>query len=158
MEIFKNIATVVGCVSACMALSIAIFKPLRKWIIDSFTRQSQSQEILAQLGAMSAQMKEMKENTDKVVEQNDRLEERLTRVEKNVLENEADRIRAELFDFGNRCRRGIRLHPEEFEHIKDIYHKYSVVLKQNHEGETEYNFIHDYYNHQQFSKYHEQNK
>ena len=150
MEIFKNVATVVGCISACMALLIAIVKPLRKWIIDSFISKSQSKEILTQLSEMNAK-------TDKVLEQNERLEERLTRVENNVLENEADRIRAELFDCGNRCRRGIRLHPEEFDHIKDIYRKYSAVLHQNHEGETEYNFIHNYYNHQHFPEYHEHN-
>lgn len=151
MELFTNIATVVGCISACMALLIAIIRPLRKWIIDAFIRKSQDKEILKQLSEMNAK-------TDKVLEQNDRLEERLTRVEENVLENEADRIRAELFDCGNRCRRGIRLHPEEFDHIKDIYRKYSIVLKQNHEGETEYNFIHNYYNHQHFSEYHGTNK
>lgn len=150
MEIFKNIATVVGCISACMALLVAIIKPLRKWVIDSFISKSQLKEILTQLAQMNAK-------TDKVLEQNERLEERLTRVENNVLENEADRIRAELFDCGNRCRRGIRLHPEEFDHIKDIYRKYSTVLHQNHEGETEYNFIHNYYNHQHFPEYHEHN-
>lgn len=157
MEIFKNIATVVGCVSACMALLIAIIKPLRKWIINSFVSKSQSKEILAQLGQMNAKIDQNNTKTDEVLKQNKRLEERLARVEKNVLENEADRIRAELFDCGNRCRRGIRLHPEEFDHIKDIYHKYSITLKQNHEGETEYNFIHDYYSHQRFPEYHEQN-
>lgn len=150
MAIFTTIATVVGCISACIALAAMIIKPFRKWIIESFVRQSQDKEILKQLSEMNIK-------TDRVLEQNDRLEERLTRVEKNVLENEADRIRAELFDCGNRCRRGIRLHPEEFDHIKDIYRKYSIVLKQNHEGETEYNFIHNYYNHQHFPEYHRHN-
>ena len=43
MELFKNIATVVGCISACMALSLAIFKPLRQSIIDSFVKKSQDE-------------------------------------------------------------------------------------------------------------------
>ena len=150
MVIFQNIATVVGCISACMALSIAIFKPLRQWIIDSFVRKSQYTQLFESIKELSIKM-------DKSIEQNERLETRLTRVENNVLENEADRIRAELFDCGNRCRRGIRLHPEEFDHIKEIYRKYSDVLHQNHEGETEYNFIHNYYNHQRFPEYHEHN-
>ncbi len=150
MEIFKNIATVVGCISACMALSIAIIKPLRQWVIDSFVRTSQQ-------NALNEKIDKMDKKMDKVLDQNEQHEARLTRVEKNVLENEADRIRAELFDCGNRCRRGIRLHPEEFDHIKEIYRKYTEVLHQNHEGETEYNFIHNYYNHQHFPAYHEQN-
>ena len=150
MEIFKNIATVVGCVSACMALLIAIIKPLRQWAIDSFVRKSQQKELNEKMDKMDKKM-------DQLLDNHEKLDERLTRVEKNVLENEADRIRAELFDCGNRCRRGIRLHPEEFDHIKEIYRKYTDVLHQNHEGETEYNFIHNYYNHQHFPTYHEKN-
>ena len=146
MEIFKNIATVVGCISACMALLIAIVKPLRQWVVDSFVRASQQKELNEKIDAL-----------DKKVDQILTFESRLERVEKNVLENEADRIRAELFDYGNRCRRGIRLHPEEFEHIRDIFHKYKDVLHQNHEGETEFNFIYDYYNRQDFLAYHQNN-
>ena len=41
MEIFKNIATVVGCISACIALLVTIIKPLRQSIIDSFVKKSQ---------------------------------------------------------------------------------------------------------------------
>ena len=138
MEIFKNIATVVGCISACIALLVTIIKPFRKRIIDSIVRKAQSQEIKSDL-------KLMNEKIDKLLNDNKEMKLRLDRVEKNVLENEADRIRAELFDCGNRCRRGIRLHPEEFDHIQNIYSKYSNVLHKNHEGEVEYNFISNYY-------------
>ena len=40
MEIFKNIATVVGCISACIALLVTIIKPLRQKMIDSFLRKA----------------------------------------------------------------------------------------------------------------------
>ncbi len=150
MDIFKDIATVVGCISACATLAIAIIKPFRKWIIESFVRQSQYTQV-------NTNMKEISTKMDTLITKNNDLEARLARVEKNVLDNEADRIRAELFDCGNRCRRGIRLHPEEFDHIKEIYRKYTDVLHQNHEGETEYNFIYNYYTNQKFSEYHEHN-
>ena len=150
MDIFKNIATVVGCISACIALAMTLIKPFRKWIIESFVRQSQSRQI-------NTKMDELNTKMDILLDKNEQLDTRLTRVEQNVLENEADRIRAELFDCGNRCRRGIRLHPEEFTHIQEIYRKYTDVLHQNHEGETEYNFIHNYYNRQSFPEYHEHN-
>lgn len=149
MEIFKNIATVVGCISACIALLITIIKPLRQKVIDSFIKKSQDtkrDEIMAK----------MDKKIDKLLEKNQSLDDRLTRVEENVLDNEADRIRAELFDCGNRCRRGIRLHPEEMEHIRAIYHKYKNVLKQNHEGDAEFDFISQYYNQQSFPAYHTQ--
>ena len=91
------------------------------------------------------------------MEANQNLESRLASVEENVLENEADRLRSELFDCGNRCRRGIRLHPEEMEHIRVVFTKYSQKLRQNGTGEAEYNFICDYYNHQDFPGYHTHN-
>ena len=149
MEIFKNIATVVGCISACMALLITIVKPFRKSIIDSFVKKSQDNK-------RDEIIDKMDKKIDKLLSDNKLLNDRLTNVELNVLENEADRIRAELFDCGNRCRRGIRLHPEEMEHIRAIYHKYKDVLKKNHEGDNEFDFITKYYNHQSFPAYHTQ--
>lgn len=147
MEVFKNIATVVGCISACIALAITIIKPLRQWLIDSFIRKTKDTQ-------RDAKIDKMDQKIDKLLTKNECLEQRLTRVEKNVLDNEADRIRAELFDCGNRCRRGIRLHPEEMEHIRAIYHKYKDVLHQNHEGDAEFDFITRYYNNQSFPAYH----
>lgn len=94
---------------------------------------------------------------DKLLEDNENLKNQLDQVKSNVLENEADRLRSELFDCGNRCRRNIRLHPEEMDHIREVYKKYSVVLNQNGPGEKEFNFITDYYNHQDFPTYHQPN-
>ena len=147
MEIFKNIATVVGCISACIALLITIIKPLRQWVINSIIKKSED-------STREKKVDKMDKKIDKLLETIQGLETRLARVEKSVLENEADRIRAELFDCGNRCRRGIRLHPEEMEHIRAIYHKYKNVLNQNHEGDVEFDFINKYYNHQSFPAYH----
>ena len=98
----------------------------------------------------------MDKKIDKLLERHECLDDRLTRVERNVLDNESDRIRAELFDCGNRCRRGIRLHPEEMDHIRAIYRKYKDVLHQNHEGDAEFDFINQYYNQQSFPAYHTQ--
>lgn len=94
---------------------------------------------------------------DKLLDANTNLQTQLNKVEDNVLTNEADRLRSELFDCGNRCRRNIRLHPEEMEHIRVVYHKYANVLHQNGSGETEFKFITDYYNHQDFPTYHQPN-
>ena len=150
LEIFKNIATVVGCISGLIAFSMTLIKPFRKWVIDSFVRQSQAKEVKAKIDEMSVMMKKSLDNDAD-------FEKRLSRVEDTVLKNEADRLRSELFDCGNRCRRGIRLHPEEMEHIRAVYTKYSQKLNQNGTGEAEYNFIRDYYNHQDFPGYHTQN-
>ena len=147
MELLKDIATVVGCISACIALALTIIKPLRKKIIDSFVKKSQDTK-------RDEIIDNMDKKIDKLLEKNQKLDDRLTSVEDNVLENEADRLRSELFDCGNRCRRGIRLHPEEMEHIRVVFTKYSQKLQQNGTGESEYNFICDYYNRQDFPEYH----
>lgn len=147
MEIFKNIATVVGCISACIALLITVVKPLRKGIINSVIRKSEYKTLREKINDIDTKL-------DKSLANDEKFEERLSRVEQNVLENEADRIRAELFDCGNRCRRGIRLHPEEYDHIVTSFTKYSQVLGQNGLGEAEMNFIREYYNHQNFPAYH----
>lgn len=94
---------------------------------------------------------------DKLLETNKTLTTQLEQVKSNVLENEADRLRSELFDCGNRCRRKIRLHPEEMDHIRDVYRKYSEVLHQNGPGQREFNFIADYYDKQDFPDYHQKN-
>ena len=94
---------------------------------------------------------------DKLLETNENLKDQLIQVRGNVLENEADRLRSELFDCGNRCRRHIRLHPEEMEHIRVVFNKYSKVLHQNGPGEAEFKFITDYYNRQDFPDYHQKN-
>lgn len=94
---------------------------------------------------------------DKLLNANEDLKEQLDQVKINVLENEADRLRSELFDCGNRCRRKIRLHPEEMEHIRVVFNKYSNVLHQNGTGEAEFRFITNYYNNQTFPDYHQKN-
>lgn len=147
MEIIKNIAAVVGCIAACLGLLATIIKPLRQGIINSFRKKTREATI-------DEKIDKMDQKIDQLLNTNKQLENRLSSVEKNVLTNEADRIRAELFDCGNRCRRGIRLHPEEMEHIRAIYHKYKDVLKQNHEGDAEFDFITKYYNKQDFPAYH----
>ena len=147
IEIFKSIATVVGCISACIALTITIIKPLRKKLIDSFIRKTKDDK-------RDETIAKMDKKIDKLLDSYQGLKDEVARVKENVLENEADRIRAELFDCGNRCRRGIRLHPEEMEHIRAIYHKYKHVLHQNHEGDAEFDFITQYYNQQSFPAYH----
>ena len=147
MEVIKNIAAIVGLIATLFGLLTAIIKPLRRWLIKSFIKKAKDTQ-------RDEQINNMDKKIDKLLENYNSLDGRLTNVENNVLTNEADRLRAELFDCGNRCRRGIRLHPEEMDHIRAVYTKYSEKLKQNGTGESEYNFICDYYNHQDFPPYH----
>lgn len=147
MEIIRNIAAVIGCISAGIALVTTVVKPVRKKIVNMIASKSQFEQMTKNIAEVNGKM-------DVLTAGNEDLKTRLTNVEKNVLENEADRLRSELFDCGNRCRRGIRLHPEEYNHILASFAKYSQVLKQNGLGESEMRFITNYYNHQKFPAYH----
>ena len=157
IEVIKEIAAVVGCLSTFVAFLTLIIKPLRKRIVDKFAEKAQKQSIEKKIDSMSTKVDTIIDDNKTQQDEIQEIKKEIKHIKENVLDNEADRIRAELFDCGNRCRRGIRLHPEEFDHIKEIFRKYTEVLHQNHEGETEYNFIHTYYNHQHFPSYHEKN-
>lgn len=157
LEIIKNIAAVIGCITACITLLTLIIKPFRQKIISSVADKAQKQAMESKIDLMNNKLDIVTNDNKTQSEQIKEIKKEIKHIKENVLENEADRIRAELFDCGNRCRRGIRLHPEEFEHIKEIFRKYTDVLHQNHEGETEYNFIHNYYNRQNFPTYHGKN-
>ena len=61
-----------------------------------------------------------------------------------VTMNEQNRLRGELFNCGNRCRRNIPLHQEEFRFIQGVYQEYSEELHCNGIGKEEYLFIEEY--------------
>jgi hypothetical protein len=146
MDIIANISAVVGCISACIALLITCVKPLRKYVVNKISQRKKINKIDA-----------INQKLDILLENDENFKKELEKVKKNVLDNEADRLRSELFDCGNRCRRGIRLHPEEMEHIRVVFTKYSQQLKQNGTGAAEMEFITDYYNRQKFPEYHQRN-
>lgn len=145
MEIFKNIATVVGCVSACIALLLTIIKPLRQYLIDSFTRKSQSNKVVVDI-------QELNKKIDTLLRNNKDLIERLDRVENHVLENESDRLKAELSTYYNRCCRSLQIFPEEMLRVEEVYDRYHNQLGLNHVGTNMYDAIAQYYKQQDFIK------
>lgn len=145
MEIFKNIATVVGCVSACIALLLTIIKPLRQHLISSFSRQSQSNKVVIDV-------KELNNKIDTLLRNNKDLIERLDRVEIHVLENESDRLKAELSNYYNRCCRNLQIFPEEMLRVEEVYDRYHNQLGLNHVGTNMYDAIAQYYKQQDFIK------
>lgn len=153
IDTIKNVAAVVGCILSLFTLLNIICPPIRKFIVDKIHKWSNKEyydkaikeqnEIIERQGKAIEKedkiIQEIRETVNKIV---DNLEELSNR----IFKNEADRLRSELFDCGNRCRRGIPLSGEEFRHIQDIFKKYSDELKCNGIGEDEYNFIKDYFN------------
>lgn len=147
MEIFKNIATVVGCISACIALLITIIKPLRQILVNSIAHKSQYQKMIDNIEKLNNKLDESLTNDAKI-------QERLEKVEKNVLENEAERLKSELSTYYNKCCRGLQIFPEEMLRIDEVYDKYHNKLGLNHIGTKMYDAIEKYYKQQDFIKMH----
>lgn len=145
MEIFKNIATVVGCISACIALLITIIKPLRQILVNSIAHKSQYQKMIDNIEKLNNKLDESLTNDAKI-------QERLEKVEKNVLENEAERLKSELSTYYNKCCRGLQIFPEEMLRIDEVYDKYHNKLGLNHIGTKMYDAIEKYYKQQDFIK------
>lgn len=146
MEVIKLISSILGLIISAGTICGFCIKPLRKFIINKISkwsnRESQDNAIQTQNEMIQKQnetIKEIKDTVNQVVAIVSELSDR-------IFKNEADRLRGELFDCGNRCRRHIPLSGEEFRHIQEVFKKYSEELHCNSIGEDEYNFIKDYFN------------
>jgi uncharacterized membrane-anchored protein YjiN (DUF445 family) len=150
LETIKNISLIISVATSFIALvttlTTLIVKPLRKRFIAFIKRSTNDVEkdniLKEQAEAIKredADIKELKESVNQIVGIISELSDRIFR-------NEADRLRSELFDCGNRCRRRIPLSGEEYRHIQGVFRKYSKELHENGSGEDEYNFITDYFN------------
>ena len=147
MEIFKNIATIVGCISACIALLITIIKPLRQKIIDSFVHNSQQANLQIDMNNLSSKI-------DLLIEANEKMANRTKKIEEHILENESDRLKSELSMYYNRCCRGLQVFPEEMLRVEEVYDRYHNKLGLNHIGTNMYDAIEKYYKQQDFIKMH----
>ena len=147
MEIFKNIATVVGCISACIALLVTIIKPLRQKIIDSFVHNSQQANLQTNMNNLSSKI-------DLLIEANEKMDNRTKKIEEHILENESDRLKSELSMYYNRCCRGLQVFPEEMLRVEEVYDRYHNKLGLNHIGTNMYDAIERYYKQQDFIKMH----
>ena len=157
VEIAKNISVLLGCIISFTTLCGICIKPLRTKIIAKISQWSNKDE---QDKAIELQNRTIETTTKKFDEAIQREDMAIKEIQKTVnqlvdivselsgriFRNEADRLRSELFDCGNRCRRDIPLSGEEFRHIQDVYKKYHEELGCNGIGEDEYNFIMRYFN------------
>lgn len=145
MEIVKNIAAVVGCISACTGLVITIFKPIRKAIINGITNKQRESEVSQKLTRVMQDIGSMKEDIREVKDSVVSLDDRVNKIEKNVLQNESDRLKSELAHYAAMCRRGEPIYEADYIHIQEVYEKYHMILHCNHTGTDNYNTIKEYF-------------
>lgn len=152
MELIKDIAAVIGCISAFIALITTIFKPIRKKIVNWIKHTSEASETSAAIKDIKSDIATLEGNMGAILERLDRIENCIKTLYERVFENERDRIKAELSECASRCARGIKLYPEEKLHIDEIYSKYSNELHCNSTGSEAYHEIVKYYESQNWLK------
>lgn len=163
MELIKNIATVVGCCISVITLLGIIIKPARKKIIDWIKHTSEATETSIAIQEMNKKLNVLEEKIDEIgkaskktdatlIERIDTLDERVEKLDKRVLENERDRIKAELSEYASRCARKMKIYPEDKLHVDEIYAKYTNELHCNSTGSEFYHEIIQYYEHQDWLK------
>lgn len=150
MELIKDIAAVIGCISAFIALVTTIFKPVRKKIVNWIKHTSEASETSAAVKEINAKITELEGNVGEILERIDKIDDRIKTLDKRVFENERDRIKAELSEYASRCARGIKIYPEEMTHINEIYYKYHEILGCNSFGTKMYDVIVKYYESQEW--------
>ena len=150
MELIKDIAAVVGCISAFIALITTIFKPVRKKIVNWIKHTSEASETSAAVKEINAKITALEGNVGEILERIDKIDDRIKTLDKRVFENERDRIKAELSEYASRCARGIKIYPEEMTHINEIYYKYHEILGCNSFGTKMYDVIVKYYESQEW--------
>lgn len=152
MELIKDIAAVIGCISAFIALITTIFKPIRKMIVNWIKHTSEASETSVAIKNINASIMELKGNMEAILKRLEQIEKSVKTLDERVFENERDRIKAELSECASRCARGIKLYPEEKLHIDEIYSKYSNELHCNSTGSEAYHEIVKYYESQNWLK------
>lgn len=150
MELIKDIAAVIGCISAFIALVTTIFKPVRKKIVNWIKHTSEASETSAAVKEMNAKITALEGNVREILERIDKIDDRIKTLDQRVFENERDRIKAELSEYASRCARGIKIYPEEITHINEIYYKYHEILGCNSFGTKMYDVIVKYYESQEW--------
>lgn len=145
MEIIKNIAAVIGCITAAIGLIGIIFKPIRQGISNWIKKIIGSSESANAIKRIDVSLLALDGKIDSLYEQVEKLDQR-------VFENERDRIKAELSEYVSRCARGMKIYPEEKVHIDEIYTKYTNELHCNSTGSEFYHEISQYYEHQDWLK------
>lgn len=101
------------------------------------------------------QLQALQDSLDAFIEKSDKRDDIIIGMVNNLStrmnDNECDRIRAEMFNYGRIARGHHHISTEEWRHIQDIYYKYHEVLKGNGQVTEEYNYIKEYY-YSQFEK------
>lgn len=144
MESMKQITEILSTVSAWTVSATAIvtflamiFKPIRKLIGTLITKVIGKRD--------DSVISELKRVEKTFLDRCSTLEKKIDEVSEANKMNERDRLRSEIFRFGNAARRGEPIGVEEFRSLQRDFEKYTA-LGGNSIAHDEYEFVRDYFN------------
>lgn len=152
MELIKDIAAIVGCISAIIALVTTMFRPVRKKIVNWIKRTSEASETAINIKDINTKIASLENSVGDILTRVNKIDSSIKTLDQRVFENERDRIKSELSEYASRCARGLKIYPEEMVHIEEMYAKYSDTLHCNHTGTQNYKIIVNYYKNQDWLK------
>lgn len=134
-----------------------LFHPLKEIISHAINSKRQKQHREQQLFDTVGQLTKLVETVNQRLTINDEMTQELSNkldelsnkisdIQDRTFENEKDRLKSELFVYGNRCRRKMPLALDEYRYVADIYQKYHDELHCNGDGQREFEFITAYFN------------
>lgn len=152
MELIKDIAAIVGCISAIIALVTTMFRPVRKKIVNWIKHTSEASETAIAIKDINTKIASLEDSVGDILTRVNKIDSSIKTLDQRVFENERDRIKSELSEYASRCVRGLKIYPEEMVHIEEMYAKYSDTLHCNHTGTQNYKIIVNYYKNQDWLK------
>ena len=152
MELIKDIAAIVGCISAIIALVTTMFRPVRKKIVNWIKHTSEASETAITIKDINTKIASLEDSVGDILTRVNKIDSSIKTLDQRVFENERDRIKSELSEYASRCARGLKIYPEEMVHIEEMYAKYSDTLHCNHTGTQNYKVIVNYYKNQDWLK------
>ena len=164
IEIIKDISSILSCVLVIISFLGLIIKPTRQKLENWIRKVTSSQETTEKLNELSIKLDQQQQKLDdqektsaeadkQILSHMKEIDTRLDKLDQRVLENERDRIKAELSEYASRCARGMKIYPEEMVHIEEMYHKYKDQMHCNSTGSQNYQTIVDYYEKQAWLKF-----
>lgn len=152
MELVKDIAAVVGCITACFGLAAIIIKPLRdamkRWIQNIVGDSDVSVAVQNLDSRVDKRMKEIATNVDTNNTELKDIKDKIAALERRITKDEIHRMKEIIFSCADRCRRGAYISQHEYEYVCEVFNIYSTILLQNGGGEAEFNYIVEHYNNQ----------
>lgn len=129
MEIVKNIATVIGCITGCIGLLTVLCRPLRKFLIEWVQRTSGKSKVESQLN-------EIKKILEQQAEDQKAFQDKVEASINITLEFTEKQCRSDIKEIFYTYRDVKRLPLYEKKALMDIEELYIKKLNKNHWGKT----------------------